>query len=213
MKILILFLIGFVSYAQIIDPDQILVMRNQNTGIKEYEYHIKNDDWLLDLAYTMNAHPMKAGELSGFRAQLSSFQEHFAWTGYFANTTGYIDDMMSFRGNFEASETQVSFTEVGIGISRRSNLINDFWSNKNVYDEISAVGIYSQATSSEIDNSFSGYGLVATYSILYRPSPIYHLGLRIDYHLHSLEDSSDALNIIEATASWVSLNASLGFYF
>ena len=213
MKVLLLILLTTSIGAQIIDPDQIHVMRNENTGIKEYEYNIKSDSWLLDLAYTFNPNPLRSGELSGFRSQLTSFSDSYSWTGYFAKSTGYIDNMMSFRGDFDAAETLITITEMGLGLSRRSNIINDFWANKDVYDELSVIALYSQASSADLTNKFAGYGLLTSYSVLYRPSPSYHLGARLGYHIHTLEDASDALNVVKATANWVSLDASIGFYF
>ena len=213
MKILIAIFFSLLTYAEVVSPNQILSIRNEYTGVKEYEYSIAEDSYSIDLSYTMNTNPMKAGDLSGLRTQVTFHRPTFSYIGYFATTNAFMSETTNIIGNFVPEETVISFTEIGLGVSRRSNLISYFLTNKNIYDEITVVGTMTSADSEELTNGLSGFGLVSGYGVFWRTSRRVHIGLRASYHLHTLEDESDPAAIVEYSANWLALDASLGFYF
>jgi len=201
--------------AEIVTPDQVLEMRNEESGIKEYEYNVKDDNWSIDLTYGFSPNLMKAGDISSFRGQITFYNDEseMSWIGYAAQTNVVISQATDLTGSYDADIETLTVTELGIGLARRSALIKDFLSSPNVYDEINFSANYSMADSDVLTNSMSGYGLVAGYGLFWRNSKSTHWGLRADYHLHSLEDETDPANPIETTASWVSLGATFGLIF
>lgn len=201
--------------AEVVTPDQLLSMHNAETGIKEYEYNVKDDNWSIDLSYGLSPNLMKAGDLSAFRGQVTFYSpdSQMSWIGYAAQTSIVISQATDLTGNYDADTETMTLMELGIGLARRSVLIKDFYNSPNIYDEINFAGTYVSADSDILENKMAGYGMVAGYGLFWRNSKSTHWGLRMDYHLSSLEDSTDEQNEIEATASWVSLGLTFGLIF
>jgi hypothetical protein len=203
------------TQAEVITADQVLEMRNAETGIKEYQYNVKDDNWSIDLSYGFSPNLMKAGDISSFRGQITFYNPdtEMSWMGYAAQSNVVISQATDLTGNYDSDIETLTITEMGIGLARRSALIKNFLSSPRVYDEVNFAALYSSADSDVFVNKMSGYGMVAGYAVFWRNSKATHWGLRADYHLHSLEDSTDETNEIEATASWVSLAATFGLIF
>lgn len=212
-KLFIIIFLSLPTLAEIVSPEQVITMRNKETGIKEYDYNIKNDSVAFDLSYVTNINPMKSSELSGFRGQVTYFSDEYNWIGYAALSSVLISQASDFSGDFDRDSESFDFQEIGIGLGKRTGLIKNFFKSQNVYDEYTAVATYSMADSNVLENSLSGYGLVATYGIFWRTSKTTHWGVKADYHLHSLEDDSDPDNIVELSASWISIALGLGLHF
>ncbi len=208
-------LISFNTLAEVVTADQILAMRNEETGVKEYEYKVSDDNWTIDFTYGLSPNLMKSGDISSFRGQITFFDKdtELAWIGYAAQTNIVISQATDLTGNYDSEIETLTVMELGVGLSRRSALIKDFISSPNIYDEVNFAALYSSAESDVLANAMTGYGIVAGYGVFWRTSRSIHWGLRMDYHLHSLEDATDEQNEIEATASWVSLGGTFGLVF
>jgi hypothetical protein len=213
MKIIILLLLTSLTYAEILTPDEVITIRDENTGIREYDYNISSDTYSIDLSMSMPPNPMKSDELTGFRGQLTIHRELFSYIGYLASTDIYASRSINMIGNIDPNQTIVSFTEMGLGLARRSTLINNFLTSKRFYDELQFVITKTTAESEELTNTLNGYGLVSGYGVFWRWGRHVHVGLRASYHIHTLEDDTDPENEIEYSANWMSLDASLGIYF
>lgn len=208
-KIILILLLSNSIFAQDISSE--IQGRSEETGIKEYEYDIKDDNYLLELSYGTNFG--KISEIQSFRGQITWFNNPYSWIGYASSSSVTMSKASRISGNFDADTEKLSVLEVGPGISRRSKLITHFLDNQNVYDETMFALIYSNATSPLVNIDFSGFGMLASYGIFYRTSKSFHWSVKLDYHLSSLTGKDQLDRKYSTTLSWISSAIGMGFYF
>lgn len=197
------------SYAQ--DISNNIEMRDEETGIRQYEYDIKEDSYLVEASYATDF--FKITNIQAFRGQITWFQNPYSWVAYAAKSSAIISKVSKLTGSFDRGNEYIDVIELGPGISRRSKLINEFVNNPNIYDETMFALTYAQASSSVFEESYAGFGMLASYGLFYRTSKSFHWSLKLDYHLNSLDGTDSLDNKIHTTLSWISSAVGLGFYF
>ncbi len=212
--LLVALVYGLNSFAKDGQISNQITVRNEETGIKDYDYDIANDSYSLDLSYSANMNLMEAASISGFRGQMTWFQNPFSYVLLASKNSSTIKEATNLSGNFDRQTETIDMLEAGFGLSRRSTLINTFWDNAHVYDESMFTVNYVTASSSVIEETMSGYGMVAGYALFYRTSKAFHWSLRADYHLNSLSyTDTDTETKVDFIATWMTIGLGLGFYF
>lgn len=198
-----------ISYAQDISSN--IELRDEETGIRQYDYDINEDDYLIEASYATDF--LKITNIQSFRGQITWFQNPYSWVAYAAKSSALISKVSKLSGSFDSGNEYLDIIEIGPGISRRSKLINEFIKSSNIYDETMFALTYSTASSAVFDESYAGYGMLASYGVFYRTSKSFHWSLKLDYHLNTLDGTDSADNKIHTTLSWISSAIGLGFYF
>lgn len=194
--------------------DEEISVSNSETGIKDYDFKVSDDNLSIDIAYSTMINPMQFSKAQGFRGQLTWYKDTFNLVGYAASNSININSASRISGNFDGDVEKLSVLEIGPGVSYRSYISSELLGNPQIYEESMVAFTYTGASSGVIDNSYSGFGMVASYALFYRTSKSFHWSLRADYHLHSVEYRDEAnLQDVEATLSWMTSSFGMGFYF
>ncbi|EQC46609.1 hypothetical protein [Bacteriovorax sp. Seq25_V] len=212
--LLVALVYGFKSFSNQGQINSEITVRNSETGIKDYDYDISNDSYSLDLSYVTNPNLMDSGSISGFRGQMTWFKNPYSYVLLASKTSTTLKAATSLTGNYDETTETLDLIEAGIGLSRRSTLINTFWDNAHIYDEsLFAVNLVT-ATSTIIEESIRGFGMTAGYGLFYRTSKSFHWALRADYHLNSLAYTKEDTQLdVDFIATWFTVGLGMGFYF
>ena len=215
MKLILIFFISISSWGFEKSDDKMLEQIDLNSEELKLNYFELNDgrtdgQHSVEVAYSMPTAFLRVGRLSGFSGRYSTSDREFGYSFYAGTSEITLSEATSISGNFDSDEETLSVLELGVGFNRRSLFLKDLIEAVNYDDEISVVFLYSSASTNSLD--LTGYGMLASYAIRRYISESWSIVGRLDYHLHSLEDTSLDPEV-EVTASWMNLSIGLNVNF
>ncbi|MFG1485220.1 hypothetical protein [Halobacteriovorax sp. RZ-2] len=181
---------------------------DEDYGYETSRYNIKDDNFSLEFNYGGITNLSEFASTNTISGTLTFYSDRYSLSLYGALNTLDVASVTQFD-NLDAS---LSVYTGGLGLSRRSILINDFINIKSIYDEIHAHITYNMTDSEAFGTELSGLGFNAGYGLIYRASSGLHFSARLIYNLMALKSSDDTITA-EASASWVSAQLGVGFIF
>lgn len=201
------FMTGLV-YAQDLNNFSDINIVDEDYGYQVKSYNAQDDNFALELAFGAITNLSEISSTNTISGSLTFYSPELSYNLYGAINTLDVAAVTSFD-SIDASLATYTF---GVGLSRRTILINDFININSIYDEIQTNITYNLGDSEAFGVDLSGLGFNASYGLIWRVSSGTHFSFRFMYNLMALKSSDDATPV-ETTASWVSAQAGLGFIF
>ncbi len=191
-------------------------------GVSLDSYSTSKDSSRVSLIYNLNANPMKAMNISGIEFQYAKRLDYAWWEFYGAQSSAIFSEIADDNSQFptstadEIAEQTLTTTIIGTGLSYRTSLIQTLFESDNLFETMGASINYNN-TSTELGDSYSGFGMKADLGIHFRSSNTLHWGIRFNYNIAHVKRAPATDTETSSQGSlllnWTSLAGDISFYF
>lgn len=204
--------------------DEELRIKNYDleSGLSLDSYSTSKDRSRISLLYNLNSNPMKAMDISGIEFQYAKRLDYAWWEFYGAQSSATFSEVADDNSQFPTSTTTeiaeqiLTTTTVGTGLSYRTSLIQTLFDSDNLFETMGAFVNYNK-TSTELGDSYSGFGMKADLGIHFRSSNTVHWGIRFNYNIAHVKRAPTTDTETSSQGSlllnWTSLAGDVSFYF
>ncbi|WP_372653625.1 hypothetical protein [Halobacteriovorax sp.] len=204
--------------------DEELKIKNYDleSGLSLDSYSTSKDSSRVSLLYNLNSNPMKAMDISGIEFQYAKRLDYAWWEFYGAQSSAIFSQVADDNSQFPTSTADdianqtLTTTTVGTGLSYRTSLIQTLFESDNLFETMGAFVNYNN-TSTELGESYSGFGMKADLGIHFRSSNTVHWGVRFNYNIAHVKRSATTSTETSSQGSlllnWTSLAGDISFYF
>lgn len=186
-------------------------------------FYTGNDDNRFSLGYQFSTNYEDFTELSSleiiFSKQLQRYSE--VWiSGILKRTTGkykaMAEEIQTSNGDVKRSDSQQSFTTVGVGGGYRFKALAKAWGTDRIFETIDAYLTYNRHLDGATDERYQGFGMLADYGLHYRSTESFYYGGKLSYNIAALErpaEDDEKLQDRSLVFGWLALGFELGYYY
>ncbi|OUR96534.1 hypothetical protein A9Q84_09295 [Halobacteriovorax marinus] len=204
------------------DEDLRIKKYDLEKGLSLDSFSTADDGSRISILYHINSNPMKLAGISGFEFEYAKKFDHAWWEFYFAQTTATFSNIADDNGQFltststEVDEQNLTTSTLGTGLSYRTSLIQTLFASDNLFETVAAYVNYNK-TSTDLGDSYSGFGMKADFGLHYRTSESFHWGGKFSYNLAQVKRAEITENETSSAKSlllqWTTFAIDLSYYF